>query len=258
MSDESLEDVKVEECNCPKGAPRWVVTFGDMMSLLLCFFVLLLSFSTTDIIKYKQLIGSMKDAFGLAAGDPDTTIPRGERLSMQFIELPRALSALVSVRAKSARLAKTSSDLEMESGADWLRLKVPGDALFDSGEFTVKPGAKPLLDQIGDLINEFDGRVIIEGHTDGNPPTTTRFPEGSYLGNYELGALRAVAVLGHLVRSKSVDVEKLVPITFGEVKPRETNEFMEGRAKNRRVEFEFRAGSKAQVSGVEGEIIKPE
>jgi len=251
------EPQRKEECKCEPGAPKWVVTFGDMMSLLLCFFVLLLSFSTTDIVKYRKMVGSIKDAFGVAETSPSHMMPSGDRIVQQQIELPRTFAALVAMRAKASRLVKSSSEIEMESGADWVRIKVDGDALFDSGEFDVKPEAGPLLDQIGDLINEFDGTVMIEGHTDNQTPGTTRFDQTSYLGNYELGALRAIAVLGYLMSQKQVDRNKLVPVAYGEVKPRETNDLAEGRAKNRRVEFEFRASSRANNDDV-GAVIRPQ
>lgn len=252
-------DCFCEEVKCPpKGAPAWVVTFGDMMSLLLCFFVLLLSFSTTDVVKYKKMMGSMKDAFGLAATDPVTDMPSGNPSILPQIQIPQTFSALVTVRAKASRLDDSSSELEMESGADWVRIKVDGDALFASGDFQVRSEAHKLLNEIADLINDFDGVVTIEGHTDGDPPRATRFEPGSYLGNYELALMRSVAVLGYMVANKSVDKLKLMPVSFGEVKPRESNEFPEGKAKNRRVEFEFRASAKSDVDSAAGEIIRPQ
>ena len=254
MSDDAMVD-----CKCPpKGAPKWVVTFGDMMSLLLCFFVLLLSFSTTDIIKYQKMLGSLKDAFGIAETTPAHITPSGRQTVLPNIQIPKTFAALVAVRAKAVNLDKSESELEMESGADWVRIKVPGDALFDSGQFVVKPEAGRLLEKIGDLINDFDGTVTIEGHTDGDPPQTTRFTPGSYLGNYELASMRAIAVLGFLVGRKSVDKQKLIPVTLGETRPRESNEFSEGKARNRRVEFEFRAAAKADIDGVDGNLIKPD
>ena len=145
----------------------------------------------------------------------------------------------------------------MESGADWVRIKVPGDALFGSGSFEILPAAGPLLDGIGDLINDFQGKVFVEGHTDGDPPGVTRFPEGSWLGNYELGALRAISVVGYLVRKKSVDKTKVVPTSLGQEVPRESNQFEAGKAINRRVEFEFRGAASAANSNV-GDVIKPQ
>ena len=258
MADSSAAPAMEPECKCPpKGAPKWVVTFGDMMSLLLTFFVLLLSFSTTDIIKYKQLVGSIKDAFGVAETEPSFEVPNAQNTILPQIQLPQTLATLAAVRAEAARIAKTSSELTMESGAEWVRIKVDGDALFDSGAFEIKPEAAPILGEIGELINDFEGTVLIEGHTDGSPPRTTRFTPGSYLGNYELGALRAIAVMGWMVSNKSTDPLKMVPLTYGELRPRETNELEAGRAKNRRVEFEFRASSGAN-NEVGGRVLGPE
>ena len=257
MSEGEAPPPEEPDCNCEAGAPKWVVTFGDMMSLLLCFFVLLLSFSTTDIVKYREMQGSMKEAFGVAQTDPEFSIPAGDIIIAPYITLPKTFAALVTVRAKAMNLAKSSSKLEMESGADWVRLKVDGDALFASGGFEIKPEAAAVLEDIGELINDFDGVVFVEGHTDGDPPTTTRFEAGSYLGNYELGALRSIAVLGYFVGTRSVDKNKLIPVTFGETKPRETNEYEEGKRQNRRVEFEFRSTSKADISELDGEVISP-
>lgn len=246
-----------EECVCEAGAPKWVVTFGDMMSLLLCFFVLLLSFSTTDIVKYKKMAGSVKEAFGVAQTSPAHTTPTGERIIRKQIQIPKTFAALATVRAKANRVSKSSAEVDLESGADWVRIKVNGDALFESGTFEVKPEAGELLESIGSMINDFNGIIYIEGHTDGDPPQTTRFESGSYLGNYELAALRSIAVLDWFVVKNQADKTKLIPVSFGESKPRESNRFAEGKARNRRVEFEFRTSSKKDYNNVDGDVVKP-
>lgn len=247
-------------CKCEKGAPKWVVTFGDMMSLLLCFFILLLSFSTTDVIKYKQMAGSVADAFGISeSSTPDkTSVPTGDRFLATHVVLPTNMAALVAARASAKRVSKSSSDIDMESGADWVRIRVDGDALFDSGDYRVRPEAAALLDQIGEIINNFDGTVSIEGHTDGDPPSTSRFDRTSYLANYELASLRSIAVLDYLVINDRVEKEKLIPVSFGEVKPRENNDSPEGKARNRRVEFEFRTGAQKDYANIQGEFLKPD
>ncbi|CAM2067085.1 OmpA family protein [Sulfidibacter corallicola] len=256
MSDEAPAPPP-EPCKCEAGAPRWVVTFGDMMSLLLCFFVLLLSFSTTDVIKYRELTGSLKDAFGMVRSEPETQIPAADNIVATQLEIPLSLTMLVTVRAKAVRMENSNSELEMEAGADWVRIKVDGDALFESGQYTIKPGAGSILDGVGDIINEFQGTVMIEGHTDSDAPTSVRFQnKEGYLGNYDLGSLRAISVLDYLVRRKNVDRSMLVPVSFGDSKPRETNDLPEGRARNRRVEFEFRASAQAFNPEL-GETIRP-
>ncbi|MGK0169069.1 MAG: chemotaxis protein MotB, partial [Gammaproteobacteria bacterium] len=65
------------EAKCPEGTPAWVMTFADLMSLLMCFFVLLLSFSSLDLLKYKQIAGEMAAAFGVQREIKVKDIPKG-------------------------------------------------------------------------------------------------------------------------------------------------------------------------------------
>ena len=77
MSDED------EECECPAGLPAWMATFADLMSLLMCFFVLLLSFSEMDAMKFKRLAGSMAQAFGVQNKLKVTDVPKGTSIIAQ-------------------------------------------------------------------------------------------------------------------------------------------------------------------------------
>ena len=73
------DDVEEEDV-CEEGAPGWVVTFGDMMSLLLTFFILLLSFATMDILRYVELAGTIKQGFGLPVKEKPVVIPKAENI----------------------------------------------------------------------------------------------------------------------------------------------------------------------------------
>ena len=76
-------ECECEEQECEAGAPAWVMTFADLMSLLMCFFVLLLSFSEMDVIKFKQIAGSMKSAFGVQKQVEAPDIPMGTSIIAQ-------------------------------------------------------------------------------------------------------------------------------------------------------------------------------
>ncbi|MCB1049080.1 MAG: OmpA family protein [Acidobacteria bacterium] len=242
MSDE-------QECKCEAGAPKWVVTFGDMMSLLLCFFILMLSFSTTDVVKYRKLVGSLKDAFGVAETTPTAQIPSSEMIISQGVQFQPTMAVLFSIRSKARNMSKAKAQIEAEAGADWVRIKVEGDALFLPGSSEINPEAYPILNDIGDLINEFPGTVQIEGHTDSDLST-----QASYLSHYQLAANRAIAVMDYMVRTKNADRQRLVPVSYGDAKPRETNDLEEGKARNRRVEFLFNGSSRLHVPG---ETLQP-
>jgi len=246
-----------EECKCEKGAPKWVVTFGDMMSLLLTFFVLLLSFSTTDVVKYKKLVGSVKEAFGVAQASPTDTVPKGKRLITKQIILPKTFSVMVTVRAKASRAAKSSSALELESGADWIRLDLDGNALFDEGGWQLREGAGDTLDEIAAIMKDIDGVVTVTGHTDNRISPTPRFEESDYLSAYDIGMMRAIAVTSYLTEQSGIDPDKLVATSMGDTRPRETNELAEGRARNRRVSFELRTADSNAIEDSGGTVIRP-
>ena len=253
-----MSDQPEEECKCEKGAPKWVVTFGDMMSLLLTFFVLLLSFSTTKVAKYKKMAGSIKEAFGVAKTSPDHTTPAGEQIIIQQIELPRTMAQMATVRAKAARHSRKQPEVDMKSGADWFRIQIDGDALFETGKFDVKPEAAAILQGIATLLNDFDGVVKVEGHSDTDRTGDTRFEAGSVEGNYELAGLRAIMVMDYFFKNHNVDRNKMVPVTLGESKPRADNLSAAGKSRNRRVEFEFVAGAKSEIQGTQGTFVDPD
>ena len=104
-----------EECDCPKceeGLPPWLATFADLMSLLMCFFVLLLSFAEMDILKFKQVAGSLKLAFGVQRDVIATEIPKGtSEIAQQYSPgKPTEVTPLEIMREKTTDDTKTNLD----------------------------------------------------------------------------------------------------------------------------------------------------
>ncbi|HAS15352.1 MAG TPA: flagellar motor protein MotB, partial [Idiomarina abyssalis] len=84
MASEKVRDEEEEDCNCPPaGLPMWMATFADLMTLLMCFFVLLLAFSEMDVLKFKQIAGSMKYALGVQNKIEVKDIPKGTSVIAQ-------------------------------------------------------------------------------------------------------------------------------------------------------------------------------
>lgn len=111
-----------EECpECPKGIPAWVMTFADLMSLLMCFFVLLLAFSEMDIQKYKQLAGSMKFAFGVQNKIDSKDIPRGTSIIAQEFSPGRPdPTPVVTVQQQTSDITKSTLDIQCENNNEAL------------------------------------------------------------------------------------------------------------------------------------------
>ena len=126
-----------EECECEEGAPAWVVTFGDLMSLLLTFFVLLLSFSRMDNERFKELAGSLQDAFGVQRIMPVFDLPRGiDLVARDFNTTFSADQLEKQIKSTVKRLKK-----EVEEGEDAVAGVADGEVGDDEGEGTDSGGA---------------------------------------------------------------------------------------------------------------------
>lgn len=242
MSD---EECKQEEC--PPGAPLWMCTFADLMSLLMCFFILLLSFSVMDAQKYYKVAGSMKDAFGTQKEITDPETPSGtDMVSPTFHTVP------LSVQIKVAK--EISEELEAVGGqADYtgegLILRVKGSVAFDSGRAIIKQSFLPFLDKLGSLVEKMDLAIEVSGHTDN---VALKKGKSSYRTNWGLSAARAVGVVEYWTEKMNVPVAKLSAVALADAKPIAKNNTPAGRAANRRVEFKIRpANPQVIVTGIE-------
>lgn len=239
------EEQKCPEC--PPGAPVWMCTFADLMSLLMCFFVLLLSFATMDAAKFAAATGSMSDAFGVQRDSPvDTTMSGSKMISASFESVP----LLVQVQmAKDFAEETASGEIETEYSSDGLILRVKGNVAFDSGRAMLKKDFKKLLDKIGGFIQKGEMFVEVSGHTDNVP---LRKGRSSFKSNWSLSAARAVGVVEYFITKFDIPPSRLAAVGYAYGQPIATNKTAEGRALNRRVEFKIRpSGTQAAFEGLE-------
>ena len=232
MSEEGPPEEEVEE-----GAPLWVVTFGDLMSLLMCFFVLLLSFSEMDRRKYKMVSGSMAQAFGIQREKPVFESPRGQKLiAKEFDQAVLITKIEETVKPIIEELKNEYEELqdsvEIVAGEDTVTIRMMGETTFDTGKAKLNPAFKSLLKKIGAVLSKTKGEIIIAGHTDNVP-----LSGGLYGSNLGLSMARAGSVAEDLLRLTSVDPKRLSTMGFGEYRPLASNATAEGRRKNRRVEI---------------------
>ena len=233
------EEQKCPEC--PAGAPLWMCTFADLMSLLMCFFVLLLSFATMDAAKFAAATGSMKDAFGMQQSSPVDSVMNGSQMiSASFDSVP----LLVQVEmAKQFEEESEAGEIETEYSSEGLIIRVKGNVAFDSGRAVIKKDFKKLLDKIGKMIQKGDLFAEVSGHTDNTP---LRRGRSSFKSNWSLSAARSVGVVEYFISEFNIPPSRLAAVGYAYGQPIATNKTPEGRALNRRVEFKLRPGN-AQV-----------
>jgi len=229
------KDKKKKDCP-PVGAPAWMATYGDMMTLLLCFFVLLLSMSTMEIEKFKAAAASLKGALSVLPFQdritPEPMTPRTADQKKRSKDRTRQMA--ISKLRRIIMEQNMSQVVKVGESENGIHIIIGDPALFDSGKAVVKPGFFPVLDGIVDVIAAGTGteNIRVEGHTDNMPMSSTRYGD-----NWELSIGRALSVIRFIRARESIDPKRLRPVGCGEYHPIAPNDTSEGRALNRRVEI---------------------
>jgi len=247
----------------PPGSPAWMTTYGDLITLLLVFFVLLFSFSTIDAQKWQALLSSLQGNVGLFEGGRTVSeLPKVDDAAIQdqinevqrqrtrrlerseqqitqaeqveevdeFVKLYESLRLYFEQNSIQAEIQISPTHME-------ILVRLQEYMLFDTGEAEIKPMAAEILNSIGNVlvlyIDEID-RIRVEGHTDNRPIRTIQYPS-----NWELSADRAIKVVRFLQEIRQIPGHKLAGKGFGEYQPIADNSTEEGKAKNRRVDIQI-------------------
>lgn len=232
-----------EKCpECPKPCPAWLTTYGDLMSLLLTFFILLLAFSSPNQAeeqKMKFLFGALQGGMGVLKGEPILSSPL--KMNVPMIKgqpnkepLPSLHEAKEEIE-KEIKQQQQQQNVEVKQTAEGLLIRFKDRALFGSGSASINSELLPLLGRIGDVLARMSNVVEIEGHTDSNPIHNPTFPN-----NYWLSSARALKVLDLFMYESGISPDRLSAVGYGEFRPLADNGTPEGQAANRRVEIKIR------------------
>lgn len=263
-----------EEAPRTHSTPPWIITFADLMVLLMCFFVLMLSFSEMDAEKFKLMSGSMRDAFGVQTSARANDPPKGTSLEAQEFSpavpeptdrnevrqytvdsnlntldlgLEQRLKELKAQEEQADERAQRLREVfhqEVDEGRILIRrdntnvvIQLLEKDSFASGNAEVEAGAHDALAKIGRLVASMPGAITVSGHTDNVPIKSG----GAYRSNWDLSAARAASV-AHELLSAGVEPARLMVSGHADTQPRVANDTPEHRALNRRVDITFVAG----------------
>jgi chemotaxis protein MotB len=223
------------------GLGEWIVTYGDMVTLLLCFFVAMFDITDVDVQQMEILISSFTN-LGMGANEGSQTLSKGkmEELGNTVASLPsmekgnylgtslKKAVSLFNPEVKSEKVRVTHD----ERG---LVISLAGDAFFRAGSAEVDiEETRTMLQRLSELLRspELAGRKVrLEGHTDSLPVD----PNGKFKSNWELSAQRAINVLWYL-SAFGVDEKRFQVAGFSDTVPQRPNDSAEGRAYNRRID----------------------
>ncbi|AHI28440.1 flagellar motor protein MotB [Marinobacter similis] len=242
--------------------PAWIVTFADLATLLLTFFILLLSFAEMDVDKYRAMANSMAVALGSSnvvgqdVGGSPITLIESDTVSLpepsdsqpmvpEFIDeraeaetdtkIPGGVIDLASRLVSELESEVASNALNINYDQQQVVIRFSEEATFRSGAADIKPEMIPIIERVVGVLADCPGNVFVSGFTDDRPISSDRFRS-----NWDLSAARAVSVVHELVLNRQVPADRVVAAGRAETNPLAPNDSPENRALNRRVEIAIR------------------
>jgi chemotaxis protein MotB len=241
-----------------KGAPKWMVTYSDMVTLILVFFILLFSMSQIDAVKFEAISDSFRNRMifdffpsPVPMDNPtESTSVQEQGKNTNEFEMPVSDKEDEADADSESTQENDSLNELMEEVENYLDenalnnvvsanrsergvvLVLQDSILFNPGEAEVLPSALPFLTKVGNLLSQIDNDIKVEGHTDDVPMSSFRYPS-----NWELSGARASSVVRFLVDENSLDERRFTISGYSDTEPLVPNDNASNRSKNRRVEI---------------------
>ena len=212
---------------------RWLLTYADLITLLMAFFVILYALAVTDHTKVSDLENALRNAFNITSGAgqtalngaPNVLVGGATPVDFALIEMQKQIEEA----AKEANGEGAVSTKMTERG---LVVSLASSAFFDAGGAYLKPDAIKIMKKVASNLKRSNRNILVEGHTDDTPINTRQFPS-----NWELSTARATTVVRYFIEMHRIPPNRLSAAGYGEYKPLVSNSSSDNRAKNRRVDI---------------------
>ncbi len=216
---------------------RWLLTYSDMITLLMVFFIVLFSIARLDMVKYQKLAGSLNRAFGGAGAiivpisEEQGGAWESEYTKPVLIEVPSASYDPTDVSAElgdAIARAGVAGQVSVRTHIEGVIISLSEDLVFPAGSAELQPEGKAALDDIALVLHAMPNAVRVEGHTDDRPTNNPAYPT-----NWELSTARAVSIVRYLIE-QGVSPARLSAAGMASYQPLVPNDTPEQRAMNRR------------------------
>ena len=221
-----------------ENSERWLLTYADMITLLLVFFIVLYSMANIDKEKFMTVAASMARAFGRGGGGLIAGLGgggTGAPAPIFFDTLPQQQQDFLSVGASMAEFAEQAGltgDIAVNMTYEGVVISLSESLVFEPGGADLSERAKATLAVVADVLKELPNAVRVEAHTDNVPTNSPVYPT-----NWELSVARSVAIVRYLSEQYGIDPSRLCAAGYGEYRPLVPNDTREHRAINRRAEI---------------------
>ncbi len=219
-------------------APLWCLSYGDLVTNMLCFFVMLFAFSTLDSPKKRQESESRDELYhavfsiNTSQGANQWLTPGGKGIVLTPATRKSEVPLIVkNVKSKLARVP-LADRLRVLAEDQMVKIQIPANVLFESGSAAMKKGAEEILTALVPVIGTIENYVRVDGHTDDLPARNTVYPS-----NWELSTARACSVVRFFVDEMNLDAGRFSAQGYADNRPKELDTTPEAREANRRVEI---------------------
>ncbi|HPD97501.1 MAG TPA: flagellar motor protein MotB [Synergistales bacterium] len=223
---------------------NWLTTYGDMVTLILTFFVLLYSFSTLDVIKFQKMIFSFRGAIGVIDGgrtfEEDKAVFSGRTMTDSGQSRKQTPDILKVAQKIQAIIRDEGLEKEVTVTVDQrgVVVSIAEGLLFATGQYELSRGGESILLILGMILEEIDNELSIEGHTDSVPLNRG----GAVSDNWALSSLRAARIAAFFEGRTGISSRRIRAVGFGSTKPIMPNDSDRHRQMNRRADIVIVAG----------------
>ncbi|WP_186578355.1 flagellar motor protein MotS [Aquibacillus kalidii] len=247
-----------------KGAPKWMVTYSDLITLILVFFILLFSMSQIDLVKFQAVAESFRNRMifdsypspipaeyptenaemqknnegsadlknNLSENKTESqTNEAQQNTNTEVIQHDESLDKLLAEVRKFLNDNQLNNVITANRTEAGVVLVLQEKVLFESGEADIIESGKPFLEKMGKLLQNIPNLVRVEGHTDDRPISNYRYPS-----NWELSGARASSVIRYVIKTNKIDETRFISVGYGDTRPIVENDSEANWSKNRRVE----------------------
>jgi chemotaxis protein MotB len=217
---------------------RWLLTYADMITLLLALFIVMYAMSEVSVKKMDELSKSLSTAFHTGGGSTDPLPPASKELlsgagallpeEKRLMDMQEKIEQEVMAKHGAEAAANVTTSLTQRG----LVVSLSNSAFFGAGEAELRPEAVGVLQTVAGFLKSSGRQIMVEGHTDNTPIHTVRYPS-----NWELSTARATTVVRWLIERYSFQPRRLSAAGYGEYYPLVRNNTAANQAKNRRVDL---------------------
>jgi len=227
--------------DCPLGAPLFLLTYADMVTLVLTFFVMLFTVAKVEGKELKIILSAFRGSLGFFEGGQTLSKGKLEQMGMNLMSLPsseqeKTLSKALSVATEIFQPEIKSKKISVTQDERGLVISLIGNDHFPPGSARLTDEGKRILVKAATLLRHNPSFVRLEGHSDETAIVNTPVGE-RYETNWELSSQRSINVLRFLHESEDVDPGKMSAVSYGKYRPLSASKTPEGHAINRRVDI---------------------